>query len=112
MGIIEKGENLIGQIPTGPIIGNLKLFNKGEQKKVGQPPGTLIFMGEKKTEKVTVQMIEYDAEDFSEFAVKDVVNAIRNRKEGKVSWINVNGLHDVELLSKIGDFVGIHPLVQ
>jgi len=112
MGIKEKRENQSFQFPRGHIINNLRLFNRGEDKKVGQPPGTLIFTGDKKTEKVTVDIIEYDREHFSEGGVDDIVGAIRDRKEGMVTWINVNGLHDVELLKRIGDQVGIHPLVQ
>ncbi|MGA1872593.1 MAG: hypothetical protein ACMUHY_02885, partial [Thermoplasmatota archaeon] len=108
MGTSKKGMNFLGDIATGSFISNLKLFNKGESGKVGLPPGSLIFTGEKRTEKVTLDIMEFDDKSLTEMEVKDVVQAIRGTSREKVTWININGLHDVELLGKIGDSIGIH----
>ena len=41
-------------------------LTKKRSKKAGLPPGTLIHIGEKKTEKVKITIVEYDEMHFRE----------------------------------------------
>jgi len=41
-------------------------FIKKRSKKVGLPPGTLVHIGEKKTDKVRITIIDYDEANFEE----------------------------------------------
>jgi len=41
-------------------------FIKKRSKKAGLPPGTLVHIGEKKTEKVRTTIIDYDEANFEE----------------------------------------------
>jgi len=91
--------------------GILKLVTKGAAKKTGQSPGTLVHVGEKKVEEVTISVIDYDASNCSEKQVQAVEDCFPYRDTRTVTWINVNGLHDTELISKIGSHFGLHPLV-
>jgi magnesium transporter len=111
MGSKRKKDSFLDLLPSGYLINNLRLFNKGESKKVGLPPGSLIFSGEKRSDKVTVDITEYNERELTRVEVTDVVDAIKGRKKDRVTWLNVNGLQNVELLGKIGDHIGIHPLV-
>ncbi|MBN1539555.1 MAG: magnesium/cobalt transporter CorA [Candidatus Thermoplasmatota archaeon] len=88
------------------------MFSKGESKNIGRPPGDLVFTGEKRTEKVTIDLIEYDSDRFFEKEVKDVIKTLKGASTDTVTWININGLHDVELLGRIVEKIGIHPLVM
>jgi magnesium transporter len=108
----KKAETFLGSIPTGSFIKNLKIFNPGEAEKEGLPPGSLVFTGERKTEKVTVELIEYNEKNFIEKKIHDVAKAIDSSRNDRVTWINVNGLHDVELIGRMGENIGIHPLVM
>lgn len=81
-----------------------------ELKKVGVPPGTLIHVGEKKTEKVTLELFEYDAKEvrqLRDFHLEEIDFSKKNKK----FWLNVVGLHDVHLIEKIGDVFHLHPLL-
>lgn len=83
----------------------------GREKKIGVPPGTLVYTGEKRSWPVKISVINYDEKKFVEKEVKNVEECFRFRDKLKVTWININGIHDTGIIKKIGDHFGIHPLV-
>jgi magnesium transporter len=88
-----------------------KLITKG-RKKAGMPPGTLIYEGERKVETARITIIDYDESRVDSREVETIEECFPFRDTPTVTWINVDGLHDVELIEKIGTHFGIHPLVQ
>jgi magnesium transporter len=81
-------------------------------EKVGQGPGMLVHIGEQKTEKVKITLIDYDqAGHFVEHHDATLEELAMTRQSDSVTWINVSGLHDTALVSQIGEFFGIHPLL-
>jgi magnesium transporter len=88
-----------------------KLIKK-RGKKVGAAPGTLIHIGEKHGIEAQIQVIEYDQDHLKEQQLKDA-SALRSFKEGPtVSWINVDGVHDISMVEALGESLGLHPLVM
>jgi magnesium transporter len=87
-----------------------KLYRK-RRKQAGLPPGTLIYAGEKKTEKVRMTLIDYDEKRFQETEIEAIEQCLPYKDEPTVTWINIDGLHDIELVEKLGTHLGIHPLV-
>lgn len=77
----------------------------------GQLPGTLVHTGQKSVSTVSVSLIAYDSTSFREAVLKteDDFTSLRDSKE-KVVWIDVDAIHDVELLSRIGAAFKLHPL--
>ena len=88
----------------------MKLF-KRVSKKIGLPPGTLVHIGEKKTEKVEMDLIDYDQLQFQEKASVTVEEAIPFKEKPTVTWLNVTGVHDVKIIEQIGKAFNIHPLI-
>jgi magnesium transporter len=80
-------------------------------KKAGLPPGTLVHIGERKLEKVRITVIDYDENSFQEKQVTKIENCFEFKKTPTVSWINIDGLHNVEIIEKIGNHYGFHSLV-
>ena len=80
-------------------------------KKKGMSPGSLIFTGEQKTEKVSVSLFDYNSGNFSETSIDDLNDLEKYKNNSNVTWINVVGLHDINILDTIGNIFGIHPLV-
>jgi magnesium transporter len=80
-------------------------------KKVGLPPGTLIHVGDKKTERVKITVIDYDQSAFQEKNVTNVEECYPFKEKPTVTWINIDGIHDVNTIEKIGVNYGIHPLL-
>ncbi|MFO7966860.1 MAG: magnesium/cobalt transporter CorA [Archaeoglobaceae archaeon] len=84
---------------------------KRRSKKAGLPPGSLVHVGEKRAEKVTISIIDYDEEHFEERSVEKVEECCSFKDSSSVSWINIVGLHEVDIIDKIGKQFGLHPLI-
>ena len=93
------------------IKGTLK-FLKKTSKKAGLSPGTLIHVGEQKVEKASISLISYDAERLEEKELKRTEDSFAYRDTPPVSWINIDGLHEVDVIEKIGTHFNIHPLTM
>jgi magnesium transporter len=86
-------------------------FIKRISKKKGLPPGSLIHVGEKKTEKVRIGLIDYDEARMEERELAEVRECFPYKDTATVTWVNVDGLHEVDMIQKLGDRFGLHPLV-
>jgi len=88
----------------------LKLFRRG-YKKVGLPPGTLVQIEEKKAEKAKITVIDYDEAQFQEKEARTIEECFPFKDTPTLTWINIDGIHQVEIIEKIGTHFGIHPLI-
>jgi len=84
---------------------------KERSKKAGLPPGTLVHIGEKKRERTTITILDYDERHLQEQGIKNVDECLAFKDKPTVTWINVDGIHQIEILEKLGDCFGLHPLV-
>jgi len=87
------------------------LVRRKSKQKAGLAPGTLVYTGEKKVEKVRIRIIDYDATQLEEKEADAVEECFPFKDKPTVTWINIDGLHDLELIGKIGRQFGLHPLV-
>ncbi|UZR98659.1 magnesium/cobalt transporter CorA [Chondrinema litorale] len=91
------------------------VFNsKNRSVNKGLAPGSLVFIGNRKMNKPKVRIIDYTNEHFDEKELTlDEIDKLDDYKNSNtVSWINVDGLHETELIGKIGEMFDIHPLLQ
>jgi magnesium transporter len=86
-------------------------FLKKTSKKAGLPPGTLVHIGEKKTDYVRIRVIDYDGETLEEREVETIEECFSYKDSPTVTWINIDGLHDVDVIQRIGKCYNLHPLV-
>jgi magnesium transporter len=77
----------------------------------GLMPGTVVFVGEKKLDKTQIRVIDYDESDIKEETVSTVEECFPFKEKPTITWINIDGLHDVDQIEKIGDYFNIHPLI-
>ena len=87
-------------------------FIKRSAKKPGLAPGTLVHVGERKIEKTRIRAIEFDEETISEREFETIEESLPSHEKHKVTWINIDGLHDVGVMEKIGKHFGLHSLVM
>ena len=90
----------------------MRMFIKRSAKKAGTAPGTLVFVGEKKAENVTFTIIDYDTDSLQETEVTSIEECLPYRDKKSVTWINISGLHDVEIIEKLGEKFNLHPLLM
>jgi magnesium transporter len=82
-----------------------------KRKPIGLPPGTPVHAGVERSGKVTVGVIDYDVRDIEERVEVPVADCTPYRDRETVTWVNVDGVHDVELVQGLGGVFGLHPLV-
>ena len=87
----------------------MKLVQK-RSKKTGLPPGTLVHIGERKSEKVTVTVFRYSTTSCEELQVEQV-DQLSPPADESVIWINVGGVHKVEMVETLGKQFSLHPLL-
>ncbi|MCJ7775678.1 MAG: magnesium/cobalt transporter CorA [Desulfobulbaceae bacterium] len=88
----------------------MKLY-KRSSKKAGLSPGTLVHIGEKKTEEVNISMIDYDESQIQEKGAATVGECLPFKEKPTVTWVNVTGIHDVTVIEEFGEAFNIHPLL-
>lgn len=90
-----------------------KRLIKKSGKKVGSSPGTLMHIGEQRMDQVGIQAIGYDAEQFQELPIQpeDAARSFQVGAQPAVTWINIDGLHQVEVIETVGKCFDLHPLV-
>ncbi|UCD79493.1 MAG: magnesium and cobalt transport protein CorA, partial [Desulfobacterales bacterium] len=84
---------------------------KKRSKKAGLSPGSLVHIGEKKIDQIKITLMTYDQEQLLEKTLPAVEASFAYKDTPPVTWINVDGLHEVNVIEKIGLHFGIHPLV-
>jgi magnesium transporter len=90
----------------------MRLFIKKKTvKKAGSPPGTLIHLGEKKLENAIIRLIDYSGEEFEEKELDSVDECLPYKEKNSVTWVNIDGLHDIDIINSIGTRFNLHPLV-
>jgi magnesium transporter len=87
----------------------MKLVQK-RSRKTGLPPGTLVHIGERKSEKVTISLFRYRGEGCEELQVEQA-DRLAPPADESVIWINVGGVHHVDVLETLGKQFSLHPLL-
>ncbi|KPJ79181.1 MAG: magnesium transporter [Deltaproteobacteria bacterium SG8_13] len=85
-------------------------FVRPSAKKPGSAPGTLIPVGERRIDKSRISLIDYDAQQLQEREVSEIREVLPMKDAPTVTWINIDGLHDMDLIRQVGDLFGIHAL--
>lgn len=84
---------------------------KKRSRKVGAAPGTLMHIGRKKVGITKIDVTEYDGSHLDTRQLGDTAECITVKPPPTVTWINVDGISEVEVLQHLGACHGIHPLV-
>ena len=82
-----------------------------KSRKIGLPPGSIVYTGEKSIEKPRITLMDYREDRFEEREIDSVDECIQNIKSDSITWLNVDGLHEVDLIETIGSQLEIHPLI-
>jgi magnesium transporter len=81
------------------------------KKHVGQVPGALVYTGNKSGNKLHIQSFDYNKDTVEETVLLNTEDAVPVKDTESVTWININGLHHIGEIEKIGKQYNLHPLV-
>ena len=80
-------------------------------QKRGMPPGTLVHLGRKPNPTSRIWIFTYDEKTLKERQVKTIDECLNLAKNAKMTWINVDGLGNLEAIAKLGECFGIDHMV-
>ncbi|MBN1800478.1 MAG: magnesium/cobalt transporter CorA [Candidatus Lokiarchaeota archaeon] len=89
---------------------SIKLLRK-RNKKIGLPPGTLIYTGERKPEQEKVTIIDYNDKKIDIRELKELKINLKETEKEFVRWINITGLGQMEVIEELGRQFDLHPLL-
>ncbi|HKK73987.1 MAG TPA: magnesium/cobalt transporter CorA [Saprospiraceae bacterium] len=85
--------------------------SKNRKKNTGLAPGTIVFTGKRKVERIQIHYMEYREEHYT---IQDLdnytINDFHQPNPEMVQWYDIRGLHDPELIQGLGEVFRIHPL--
>lgn len=86
---------------------------KLRKKNIGLPPGTVLYTGQKTDLEIRINYIQFDESDYKEELDQDERHVVLHPSNlDLVQWYDIRGLHDEDLINKIGDIFSIHPIAK
>lgn len=76
----------------------------------GESPGTLRPREQPVRRKPVITLIEYDRTHLEERVIEDREELLAHLDNQRVTWINIDGLGDIEILRALGSRFNLHPL--
>lgn len=89
----------------------MKKPTRKSTKKIGLAPGTLVYVGEERTEKAKITILDYDADHLDERVAHSAEECYTFAETPTTTWMNIEGLHNVELIEKIGKHFNLDYLI-
>ncbi len=85
---------------------------QSQTKEPGMPPGSLVFTAEEISASVDIGIINFNELEFEEQHGVAVADCKGLNEQRTTTWVNVNGVHDVDVIEELGTLVGLHPLIM
>jgi magnesium transporter len=90
----------------------MSVFSQPESMRDNLLPGSLVFTGEQKMARPRIRFFDYTRGELKELEVPEIAQVLPYiQRQDSVTWINIDGLHDVELIRQFREPFEIHPLV-
>lgn len=81
-------------------------------RKLGLEPGTVVYVGDKATESpIKLSLFEYNDVSIQESELKQITDCVHEQEHQTVKWLNVDGVHNSQLIEEIGKKFKLHPLL-
>lgn len=87
-------------------------FIKNRSTTIGKAPGTLTFIGHKKMEQPRFRLISFNENSFAEVEFPTFDELFKSMDNNLNHWINIDGIHDPDIVSQICNQFDLSPLVQ
>ncbi|MBS0349572.1 MAG: magnesium/cobalt transporter CorA [Proteobacteria bacterium] len=80
--------------------------------KANQPPGTLVYTGDNKNLLPNLRLVRYSTEGCEQKTGAKLPEVMLQPKAGAVTWLQVQGLQDIDLMEQLAQQYGLHPLTM
>ena len=85
-------------------------FLKNQSESNGLAPGSFVFIGKQRMDVSRITVMDFNSETLQEKVIgnlKDLNSYIENENS---TWINIDGIHDIDLIKECSKIFDIHPL--
>ena len=86
-------------------------FLKNREAVKGLSPGAVVFVGQQKMETPRLRVIDYTPSELTESELESIASGAAYKATNTVTWINIDGLHDMDLMREVGKAFDLHPLL-
>jgi magnesium transporter len=90
---------------------NTRRFLKKRSIKAGMPPGSLVHIGETPAKAACISILQYDPTSFQEQRFANLDDCLPCLGQPGITWLNVEGVYDVDIIRRLGEHFSLHPLV-
>jgi len=80
------------------------------KKKLGLSPGSIVYTGNKESQKLFIESFDYDTEKFEEKVHANIEDVFNFKTSDSKTWVNINGLNHIDAIEKIGNHFNLHAL--
>ncbi|MDP2847864.1 MAG: magnesium/cobalt transporter CorA [Humidesulfovibrio sp.] len=80
-------------------------------RKKGMAPGTVTYVGRKQSTAVALDVIHADEQGMRQTRLHSAEDCAPFVDAPTLTWINMDGLHDSDCVTRIGELFHLHPLV-
>lgn len=86
-------------------------FINDRKKSAGKSPGALIHLGTKKIDRPRLRLFHYTQDEVVAKEPETLQECFSTISDSSVTWINIDGLHDAELIQQLGKLFKIHAIL-
>jgi magnesium transporter len=89
-----------------------KIINRSRpSRKAGMPPGSIVHVGTEYHTAVNISLLYYTAETTEQRILNSPEECSPYINREGITWINVYGIHNPQIIESIGKLFDLHPLV-
>lgn len=85
---------------------------KKRSAKAGLPPGSLVYVGEERTQRTRVSVLDFDEQHVNEREIQRIEDCLAFKESSSVSWIDVDETREPGTVAMFGKVLEFHPLMQ
>lgn len=93
-------------------MGRTRHLFRSRSSKSGLPPGTLVHIGESPVSESRIVSFNYDEHQYQEQTFATCDPYLPRQSDGATTWVDIEGVHQIETIRNIGEFYNLHPLVM
>ncbi|MCW8798318.1 MAG: magnesium/cobalt transporter CorA [Prosthecochloris sp.] len=86
-------------------------FSRNYSRKIGLPAGSLIHLGEKKQDETRISVIDFNEAHVERREVRRIEDCLPYKQSASTTWINIDGLGEVDVIADAGRIFDINALV-
>lgn len=79
--------------------------------KIGMPPGSLVYIGEKKDQEVRILELNFAVDQYEEHTLNKVSECKSWNDPNLVTVLSVIGIHDTDIIADVGNYLSLHDLI-